>query len=376
VKDLTFVGFVGMIDPPAPGVKETIRAFHDAGIRTVMITGDQQRTAQAVATDLGMLADGDEVLDGRAMAHLSNEDLAARLEHVAAFSRVDPEAKLAIVTAYQRRGEIVAMLGDGVNDAPALRKADVGVAMGHRGTDVAKEAADVVLQDNRFSTIGAAVEQGRIIFDNIQKFVFYLFSCNLAEVLVLLIPALMGLPLPLLPIQILWLNIVTDTFPALSLAVEPGEPDVMRRPPRDPQAAIFSRRFLYAIAWYASVIAVVTLVAFWIALEGDDAASSRALTMSFMTLALAQTFHLGNAGSEAHVLTVRQALSNPVAIGAIVLVVVLQVLAIHVGPLAVVLRTAPLGPQDWAVCLSLALVPAAVGQVSRWMSLRRGHSHA
>jgi Ca2+-transporting ATPase len=368
--DLTFVGFVGMMDPPAPGVRETIRAFRDAGIRTVMITGDQQRTAQAVGADLGIVAKREEVLDGRAMARLSEDALSARVEHVAAFSRVDPEGKLAIVAAYQRRGDIVAVLGDGVNDAPALRKADVGVAMGHRGTDVAKEAADVVLQDDRFSTIGAAVEQGRIIFDNIRKFVFYLFSCNLAEVLVLLVAALVGWPLPLLPLQILWLNIVTDTFPALSLALEPGEPDVMRRQPRDPQEAIFSARFLHAIAWYASLITAVTLLAFWIALDGERTASPRALTMSFMTLALAQTFHLGNARSEEHVLTTRQVLSNPVALVAVVLVMVLQGLAVHVGALGEVLRTVPLSARDWMLCVSLGLVPAIIGQLVRWPWLR------
>jgi Ca2+-transporting ATPase len=359
-----------MMDPPAAGVRETIGAFREAGIRTVMITGDQQRTARAVAEDLGIVAQGEEVLDGPYVAHLSEEELAARLGKVAAFSRVDPEAKLAIVTAYQRHGDIVAMLGDGVNDAPALRKADVGVAMGHRGTDVAKEAADVVLQDDRFSTIGAAVEQGRVIFDNIEKFVFYLFSCNLAEVLVLLVPALVGLPLPLLPIQILWLNIVTDTFPALSLAVEPGEPDVMRRNPREPQAAIFSARFMQVIASYATLIAAVTLVAFWIALESDRSASPRALTMSFMTLALAQTFHLGNARSEQHVLAARQAFANPVALGAVALVLGLQVLAVYFGPLAEALRTEALDARDWAVCIALGLVPAVAGQWLRWASRR------
>jgi Ca2+-transporting ATPase len=215
------------------------------------------------------------------------------------------------------------------------------------------------------------VGQGRIIFDNIRKFVFYLFSCNLAEVLVLLVAALAGLPLPLLPLQILWLNIVTDTFPALSLAVEPGERDVMRRKPRNPQEAIFSPRFLHAIATYALLITGVTLAAFWIALDGERTASNRALTMSFMTLALAQTFHLGNARSEEHVLTTRQALSNPVAIGAVALVVFLQAVAIHFPPLAEVLRTQPLGVRDWAVCVVLGSVPAVVGQAFRRLSLGR-----
>jgi Ca2+-transporting ATPase len=372
---LTFVAFAGLIDPPAPGVEETIHLFRQAGIRTVMLTGDQQLTAQAVARDLGIVRDDDAVLDGRTMSRLSREDLAARLTNVAAFSRVDPETKLEIVQAFQRHGDIVAVLGDGVNDAPALRQADVGVAMGQRGTDVAKDAADVVLLDDRFTTIGVAVEQGRVIFDNIRKFVFYLFSCNLAEVLVLLVAALAGLPLPLLPLQILWLNIVTDTFPALSLAIEPADRDVMRRRPRRPDDAIFSAAFVRAVAFYAVLITVVTLAAFWIALDPDmSTASPRALTMSFMTLALAQTFHLGNARSEEHVLTIRQALSNPVALGAVGLVVLLQVLAVHFRPLADVLRTEPLGARDWLVCVALALVPAVIGQLGRWLSAKRRRS--
>jgi Ca2+-transporting ATPase len=369
---LTFVGFAGLIDPPASGVNDTIRVFREAGIRTVMLTGDQQLTAQAVARDLGILGADEHVLDGRAIARLSELDLAAQVGHVAAFSRVDPETKLAIVNAFQQSGQIVAVLGDGVNDAPALRQADVGVAMGRRGTDVAKEAADVVLLDDRFGTIGAAVEQGRVIYDNIRKFVFYLFSCNLAEVLVLLLAALVGLPLPLLPLQILWLNIVTDTFPALSLAIEPAERGVMQRRPRDPDEAIFSAGFVRAIAWYALLITAVTLVGFSIGLQpGEAVASPRATTMSFMTLALAQTFHLGNARSEEHVLAVRQIVANPVALGSVALVMFLQVLAVHFPPLVAVLRTAPLSARDWVVCLSLALVPAVVGQAARWVSPKR-----
>jgi Ca2+-transporting ATPase len=371
LQHLTFVGFAGLIDPPAVGVRETIRLFRDAGIHTVMLTGDQQVTAEAIARDLGIVRQGDAVFDGRMMARLAHDDLSARIANVAAFSRVDPEAKLAIVTAFQRRGDIVAVLGDGVNDAPALRQADIGVAMGQRGTDVAKEAADVVLLDDRFSTIGVAIEQGRVIFDNIRKFVFYLFSCNLAEVLVLFVAALVGLPLPLLPLQILWLNIVTDTFPALALAIEPADRDVMRRRPREPDEAIFSAGFVRAITFYALLITGVTLAAFWIALEPNDGtASARAVTMSFMTLALAQTFHLGNARSKEHVLTMRQALSNPVAVGAVALVVLLQVLAVQFRPLADVLRTQELGARDWLVCLSLSLVPAVFGQVARWLSAK------
>ena len=229
IERLTLVGLVGFADPPADGVKEAIGRLRAAGLRTVMLTGDQRATAAAIGRELNLFTEGQSIVDGRELDSLSDGELSSRLLNVAAFSRITPEHKLRLVAAFQARGDIVAMLGDGVNDAPALRKADIGVAMGIRGTDVAKEAAAIVLQDDRFDTIAAAVEEGRIIFDNIRKFVFYLFSCNVAEVLVLLFAALAGLPMPLMPLQILWLNMVTDTFPALALALEPGDANVMER---------------------------------------------------------------------------------------------------------------------------------------------------
>lgn len=362
LEGLAFVGLVGMMDPAAAGVAETVELFRAAGIRTVMITGDQRRTAEAIAGQLGILREGGEVLDGRELAHLSPGELAARVERVAAFSRVSPADKLGIVSALQERGEIVAMLGDGVNDAAALKKADVGVAMGLRGTDVAKEAAVVVLQDDSFRTVGAAVEEGRVIYDNIRKFVFYLFSCNLAEVLVLLVAGVAGLPPPLLPLQILWLNLVTDTFPALALALEPAEPGIMRRPPRDPQRAILSAPFLRAIGTYAVLITGSTLAAFLVGLSGPGGGGTRPLTMSFMTLALAQVFHLGNARSHAAVVAPRRALANRYALGAVVVVLLLQALAVEVPLLARLLGVQPLALADWAVVAGLALVPAVVGQ--------------
>jgi Ca2+-transporting ATPase len=268
---------------------------------------------------------------------------------------VSPEAKLRIVGAYQAGGEIVAMLGDGANDAAALRKADIGVAMGKRGTDLAKEAADLILEDDRFATIGAAVEQGRIIFDNIRKFVFYLFSCNLAEILVLLGAGVVGLAAPLLPLQILWLNLVTDTFPALALAVEPGDPGVMRQPPRDPAEAILSSRMLRAIAVYAALIAVVTLIAFFMA----------GTTAAFMTLAFAQILHLGNARSRGPVLTPRTALANRAALAAVVLAAGLQLLAVFLRPLAEVLLVTPLSGTQWALVAVLSATPAVAGQLGK-----------
>jgi len=359
--DLTFLGFVGVVDPPAEGVQETIEALRRAGIRTVMITGDQRATGEAIARDLGSLEMTDRAVDSRELQGMSDIDLASTERPVAVFSRVSAADKLRIITALQAHGEIVAMLGDGVNDAAALKKADVGVALGLRGTDVAKEIADIVLNDDRFPTVGAAVEEGRVIFDNIRNFVFYLFSCNLAEVLVLLIAGLAALPLPLLPLQILWLNLVTDTFPALALALEPAEPGVMDRPPRDPERAILSGPFLKAIAFYAALITSVTLLAYVWGLQSED--PGRAMTIAFMTLALAQLFHLGNARSSGPVLAWKRATANYWALGALPLVLTLQLLAVYWPPLASVLRTVPLGASDWLVVGGLSLVPAAVGQI-------------
>ena len=359
---LAWLGLAGMMDPPAQGVGETIRAFRRAGIRTLMLTGDQRLTARSVAERLELLDAAGVVRDGREVDRLTDDALRQEVASTSVYSRVSPEAKLRIVAACQARGDVVAMLGDGVNDAAALRKADIGVAMGRRGTDLAKEAADVILADDRFATIGAAVEQGRIIFDNIRKFVFYLFSCNLAEILVFLGAGLAGQTAPLLPLQILWLNLVTDTFPALALAVEPGDPAVMRQPPRDPREAILSGFMLRAVVVYGTLIAAVTIVAFYIC----------GTTGAFMTLALAQILHLGNARSAGPVLAPRLAFANRAAIGAALLAIGLQLLTVFYAPLARVLEVTPLSGREWALVLGLGAVPAVLGQAGKL--LRRARS--
>jgi Ca2+-transporting ATPase len=360
--DLEVVGLIGLIDPPAPGVRETIIRLRQAGMRTIMLTGDQQLTAETIGRELGVVQEGDAVIGGREIEGLSIAQLTPRLDRVGAFSRISPEHKLRIVEAFQQRGEIVAMLGDGVNDAPALKKADIGVAMGKRGTDVAKEAAAIVLQDDRFETIGVAVEEGRVIFDNIRKFVFYLFSCNLGEVLVLLIAGLAGLPPPLAPLQILWLNLVTDTFPALALAMEPGEPDIMKRPPRSPEAAILSKAFLFSISGWAALIALVTLAAFIWGLASNTA---HAMSMSFMTLALAQIFHLGTARGRDSMIRPDRMFANRYAIAAVGVSVGLQLAAMYANGLQSILHVAPLSAAEWAIAGTLAAVPAVIGQVMR-----------
>jgi Ca2+-transporting ATPase len=356
---LTCHGLIGLEDPPAPNVQQTIARLRAAGLRTIMLTGDQRLTAEAIGQRLGLLDGSTRTVDGRELDRMAGDDMASAAAHTAVFSRITPEHKLRIVQALKARGEVVAMLGDGVNDAPALRQADVGVAMGIRGTDVAKQAASIVLGDDRFDTIAAAVEEGRIIFDNIRKFVFYLFSCNVAEILVLLVAGVAGLPLPLLPLQLLWLNIVTDTFPALALAMEPAEADVMSRPPRRPEEAILSRRFLTRIFVFGCLITVATLAAYFWALGTSP---SHASTVAFMTLALAQTAHLGNARSDRPVLRLWRILANPYALAGVGVSVALQIAAALVPPLAALLRLTPLSTIDWMVIVSCALVPAVIGQ--------------
>ena len=335
LRGLTFVGFVGLSDPPAPGVEDALQTLRTAGIRAVMLTGDQRWTAEAIARRLGV----SEV-----------------------FSRVTPEEKLRIVADYQRRGEIVAMLGDGVNDAPALKKADIGVAMG-RGADIAKATAGVVLQDDRFETIAAAVEEGRVIFDNLRKFVFYLFSCNLGEIFVFLGAGLAGWPAPLLPLQILWLNIVTDTFPAIALAFEPPEPDLMRRPPRSPQAAILSASMVRLTAGYAMLIASCALAAAWWGMHTRPDEPAYVTTLAFMTLAFAQVFHLGNARSAEPVIRPARIVANRYALGAVAVVLALQMIAAFWAPLARTLGVVPLGWHDWLIVGALGVLPGVAGQI-------------
>lgn len=346
VHGLTFVALAGLSDPAAAGAKAAVGSLRAAGIRTVMLTGDQELTAAAIARDLGVLTADDEVLPGREADALPNEELARRMRQVGVVSRMSAEAKLRIIAALQQGGQVVAMLGDGINDAPALRKADIGIAMGGRGTDLAKDAAAVILTDDRFETIVAAVEEGRTIYSNIRKCTFYLLSCNLGEILVLVGAGLAMLPLPLLALQILWLNLVTDTLPALALAGEPPDTNVMRVPPRDPQRPFLSARLLRLAAWYAVLIAGTTLAAFALDLLVLHHAEQHARTMCFSTLALAQLLHLGNARSETPVMTRRLAFANRYAVGAVAVAVALQIAAVAYMPLSHLLSTTQLSAGD------------------------------
>ena len=363
----TLLGFVGLEDPPAPGVAATIAQFRRAGIRTVMLTGDQQATATAIARELDLLPPGAETRDGAELERLPEAELAGVAARTAVWSRVSPAGKLRLVAALQRQGAVVAMLGDGINDAAALRKADIGVAMGRRGTDLAREAADVVLADDRFATIGTAVVEGRVIHDNVRKAVTYLLACNVAELAVVLLAAAAGWPAPLQPLQILWLNLLTDTIPALALAVEPAEPGLMDRGPTGARVPLLPRPGRWEVAAYGSLIAAATLAAFAWGL-GRGAPTADAAALAFLTLAFAQLFHLGTARRTGPVLRWAAVCGNPIALGAVALTAGLQVAAATWDPLASLLGVHPLAPEEWLLVLALALAPALVGQ--SWKLLR------
>ncbi|MDH5758776.1 MAG: cation-translocating P-type ATPase [Gemmatimonadota bacterium] len=367
VRDLTLVGLVAMHDAPAPGVREAVERCRSAGIRTLMLTGDQAPTARAIAGELGMDASGEGFVEAAELHDLGPEETAARLDGVVGLARVGPEDKLRIVEALQARGEVVAMLGDGVNDAPALRRADIGVAMGLRGTDVAREAADLVLQDDRFETITAAVEEGRVIYDNIRKFILYLFSCNLAEVGVIFAASVSGLPQPVLPLQILWLNLITDVFPALALAMEPPALDVMRRPPRDPRAPILSRTFLGAVFWYGGVLTASTLAAFSIGLRWGTLEQS--VTMAFMALAFTQLLHVFNARSVGP-LPLARVFTNPWMWGALLLSAALQLSPLANPFLGDLLDVVAIPAWGWVTVAATAVAPLVVGQAASWIRKR------
>jgi Ca2+-transporting ATPase len=375
-EDLVFVGLVGLLDPPRADVRTAIDACRTAGIRVVMVTGDQAGTARAIGEALGLLGDTDTAIVQAADLEALDASPAAARERILAapiFARVSPEQKLELIAAYQNNGAVVAMTGDGVNDAPALKKADIGVAMGKRGTQVAAEAADMVLRDDAFSTIVAAVEQGRIIFDNIRKFVLYLLSCNVSEVLVVAVASLAQLPLPITPLQILFLNLVTDVFPALALGVGEGDSMIMRRPPRDPRGAILERRHWLAIAAYGLLITACVLAALLFALRLLDLPRPAAVTVSFLTLAFAQLWHVFNMRGRSTRLTRNDVVRNPYVWGALALCTGLLVAAVYVPPLARVLHIVPPDRRGWAVIAALSLLPLLIGQLVKIDPARVAH---
>ena len=365
-QDMTFIGLVGMIDPPRPEVREAVATAKAAGIRPVMITGDHPLTARQIAWELDIASEG-QPLTGRDLAGMSVDDLEEVVDQVAVYARVSPEHKLKIVQALQDRGQIVAMTGDGVNDAPALKKADIGVAMGITGTDVSKEAADMVLLNDNFATIVAAVKEGRTIYDNIRKFIKYTLTSNAGEIWVMLLAPLAGMPLPLLPLQILWINLVTDGLPGLALGVEPPERDTMRRPPHHPQENIFGRGLGRHVIWVGLLMGLVSLaMGYWTWRTGWD----NWQTMLFTTLTLSQMGHALAVRSRESLFKVGL-LSNKALLGAVLLTFVLQMAVVYVPFLQNLFKTDALSPGELLLSLVLSTVVFWGVELEKWL-IRRG----
>jgi Ca2+-transporting ATPase len=367
-RELTFVGLYGLLDPPRLDVRDAIEACNRAGIRVVMITGDYPATARSIGEQVGLYSGDAPVITGDTIPEDPEQFDACRV-----FARISPDRKLELIDRYQEAGHVVAMIGDGVNDAPALRKADIGIAMGKHGTQVAREAAEMVLVDDAFSSIIAAIEQGRVIFRNIRKFVFYLLSCNISEIMVVALASIMQTPLPILPLQILFLNLVTDVFPALALGVGEGAENIIDRPPRDSGEEILMPRHWLGILGYGMIITLAVLSAFAIGLAQGP--PERAVTIAFLTLALAQLWHVFNMRAFGSPLLRNDVTTNPFVWGALLLCIVLLAVSVYVTPIARVLQLTPPGSDGWALAVGMSLLPVIAGVFFHRYSSRR-NSHA
>jgi Ca2+-transporting ATPase len=360
-----------MIDPPRPEVKAAIATARKAGIKTVMITGDHRRTAHAIAGELGMFTPGLDGVTGAELEAMSEGEFSRVAPELDVYSRVSPQHKVKIVDTLKAQGHIVAMTGDGVNDAPAVKRADIGVAMGITGTDVAKEAADMVLTDDNYASIVAAIEEGRVIFANIRKFVYYLLSCNVGEILIVFLATLLGLPaLPFLPIHLLMLNLVTDGLPALALGVEPPEPGIMDRPPRDPREPIINREMWIGIGVQSILITAATLSAFvlglfWFPGPVDAAKITASQTFAFTTLVLSELFRALTSRSERVALWRLGVLSNRTMLLAFASSLAILLAIIYVPILDPIFHTTFLDLGHWALILPLALVASMGAEITK-----------
>ena len=361
-KDLIFCGLIGMIDPPREGVKEAVRTCRRAGIKTVMITGDHLQTAKAIAKELGILKRGDLAIDGETLERMSQHELEQNIMDYSVFARVSPEHKVRIVKAFQSTGAVVAMTGDGVNDAPALKNADIGIAMGKGGTDVAKNAADMILLDDNFVTIVEAVKQGRNIYDNIKKAIHFLISTNIGEIVTIFFGLVLGIKSPLLAIQLLWINLVTDSLPAIALGLEKEEENIMSRLPRNPKKNLFADGLWWKIIIEGAMLGIFTLLAFSIGNRLYSVEVGR--TMAFLTLGILELVHSFNIKSEESIFKIG-VLENKYLVGALVLGVILQVIVVVVSPLAQVFSLVPLTGMQWLYTILIAVAPIPIVEIQK-----------
>lgn len=384
--DLTFIGLVAMIDPPRLEVRDSIATCKASGITTVMITGDHQTTAFAIAKELGIATDISQTMPGMELDQYSDEELIERVRNIRVFARVSPEHKVRIVKAFKGLGNIVSMTGDGVNDAPSLKAADIGVAMGITGTDVAKGASDLILTDDNFATIVDAVEEGRNIYANIKKSIMFLLSCNIGEIVSLFLAVLFGWPVPLQSVHLLWVNLITDTFPALSLGVDPGDPEIMKAKPRKASESLFKGRVVFLIG-NGILIGFLTLAAFVVGaamysnihdigalllhiadestFHNDLAGLQHARTMAFVVLSVSQLFHAFNLRSEDKSIFKVGLFTNKWLVGSLFIGLLVQVCVIYVPFLASAFKVVPLNPTDWAIVLGMSIIPVICNEVAK-----------
>ena len=361
-ENLIFVGLIGMIDPPREGVKEAVRTCKQAGIKTVMITGDHIATAKAIAKDLGILSTGEKAITGSELDKITDKQLERDIPSYSVFARVTPEHKVRIVKAWQKRGAVVAMTGDGVNDSPALKNADIGIAMGKGGTDVAKNASDMILADDNFVTIIEAVRQGRTIFDNIKKAIHFLIATNIGEITTIFVGLLSGLESPLLAIQLLWINLVTDSFPAIALGLEKEEKGIMKRKPRPSKESIFAGGLWEKILTEGVMLGTLTLFAFSLGNRLYDLTVGR--TMAFVALGLLELVHSFNVKSEESIFKTGF-LENKFLIGSFVLGTLLQIIVVIVPYFANIFELGPLNFTQWMYTILISIVPIVVMEIQK-----------
>ncbi len=364
--DLTFIGLVGMIDPPRESVKGSIFECKNSGIKTIMITGDHKVTAFAIAKELGIAEDESQAIFGYELDDMPDSELSSKIENLRVFARVSPEHKVKIVKALKSKGNIVSMTGDGVNDAPSLKAADIGVAMGITGTDVAKGASDMVLTDDNFSTIVSAIKEGRNIYNNIKKSIVFLLSCNLGEILALFIGILLGWPAPLRPIHLLWVNLITDSLPALSLGIDPGDPDIMDEDPRDPKESLFAGGAGISLILNGLLIGVLTLIAFEVGRIRYSDSLMHAQTMAFVVLSVSQLFHSFNMRHPKKSIFQLGLFTNKYLFASVIFGIFLQDMVITIPFLASIFKVFDLTMQDWIFVCALSIIPLIINEIVKF----------
>ena len=366
-KDLNFIGLLGMIDPPREGVEEAVKTCKKAGIKTVMITGDHIATATAIAKELNILGKNDKAMTGQELEKMSQKQLEENIKEYSVFARVTPEHKVRIVKAWQKRGAVVAMTGDGVNDSPALKNADIGIAMGKNGTDVAKNAADMILTDDNFVTIVEAVKQGRNIYANIKKAIHFLIATNIGEIVTIFLGLLLGLKSPLLAIQLLWVNLVTDSLPAIALGLEPAEKDIMNKKPINSRKSIFADGLWNKIIVEGIMIGLLTLLAFSLGNKYSGVEVGR--TMAFVSIGLLELIHSFNIKSEKSIFKTG-IMENKFLIGSFVLGILVQTIVVVIPQLAEIFKLVPLTSTQWIITLIISILPIPIVEVQKFLDKR------